>query len=245
MDRAELSPQEAAAVLRRAAELQATELDRSDALDTAAVVQLGRELGLREDAVRSALSEHRPPSQPASARPVLLGLDAEVLVRRHVAAGPEAVQAHVGAYLERQCMQRQRSRPDATRWRPRRGLLADLRRGLDLQKTLELKGVETVEVRTRAAGSGTSGPETEVEVAGSVSGARSEALGLLVALPSGVVAGVGVVLGVLTGPEALLALPVAGAAGSAGWLGARALVGGRRRQVAEAFESLLDGLPPG
>ena len=240
MDRAALSPQEAAAVLRRAAELQATELDRSDALDTAAVVQLGRELGLREDAVRSALREHRPPSAPASARPVLLGLDAEVLVRRQVAAGPEAVQAHVGAYLERQCMQRQRSRPDATRWRPRRGMLADLRRGLDLGRTLELKGVETVEVRTTAAG-----PRTEVEVAGSVSGSRSEALGLLVALPSGVVAGVGVVLGVVAGLEALLALPVAGAAGGAGWLGARALVGGRRRQVAEALEGVLDGLPPG
>jgi hypothetical protein len=240
VDRAALSPQEAAAVLRRAAELQATELDRSDALDTAAVVQLGRELGLREDAVRSALREHRPPSPPASARPVLLGLDAEVLVRRRVAAGPEAVQAHVGAYLDRQCMQRQRSRADATRWRPRRGLLADLRRGLDLGKTLELKGVETVEVRTAPSGAG-----TEVEVAGSVSGARSEALGMLVVLPSSVVAGIGVVIGMLTGPEALLALPVAGAAGGAGWLGARAVVDSRRRQVAEALEGVLDGLPPG
>ena len=52
-------------------------------------------------------------------------------------------------------------------------------------------------------------------------------------------------VGMLTGPEALLALPVAGAAGGAGWLGARAVVDSRRRQVAEALEGVLDGLPPG
>ena len=233
-----MTPEEAAAVLRRAAEIQAADLGRQDALDTAAVVQLGSELGLREDAVRSALLEQRRPRTTAAASPVLLGLDAEVLVRRHVAASPDAVQAHLGRYLELQLLQRQRSRPGGTSWRPRRGLAADLRRGLDLNRTIALKGVGAVEVQTEPEDGG-----TRVDVAVSVSDARSEALGYLVALPVGLVAGIGAVVGVLTGPEALLAVPLTGVAGGAGWLGARAVVSSRRRQVAEAFEGVLDGLP--
>jgi hypothetical protein len=116
-------------------------------------------------------------------------------------------------------------------------VLADLRRGLDLTKTLQLKGVSAVEVRTEPDGAG-----TRVDVAVSLSGARSEALGLLVALPTGVVTAVGVVAGLATGPEALVALPLAGAAGSAGWLGARAVLSTRRQQVTEAVEGVLDRL---
>ena len=234
-----MTPEEAAAVLRRAAEIQAADLGRQDALDTAAVVQLGSELGLREDAVRSALLEQRRPRTTAAASPVLLGLDAELLVRRHVAASPDAVQAHLGRYLELQWMQRQRSRPGATSWRPRRGLAADLRRGLDLNRSIALKGVGAVEVQTEPEDGG-----TRVDVAVSVSDARSEALGFLVALPVGLVAGVGAVVGALTtAPEALLSVPLTGVVGGAGWLGARAVVSSRRRQVAEAFEGVLDGLP--
>ena len=234
-----MTPEEAAAVLRRAAEIQAAHLGRQDALDTAAVVQLGSELGLREDAVRSALLEQRRPRTTAAASPVLLGLDAELLVQRHVAASPDAVQAHLGRYLELQWMQRQRSRPGATSWRPRRGLAADLRRGLDLNRSIALKGVGAVEVQTEPEDGG-----TRVDVAVSVSDARSEALGFLVALPVGLVAGVGAVVGALTtAPEALLSVPLTGVVGGAGWLGARAVVSSRRRQVAEAFEGVLDGLP--
>lgn len=233
-----MTPEQAAAVLRRAAELQAAELGREDALDAPAVLQLGRELGLREDAVRSALAEHRRPLATSSASSVLLGLDAEVLVRRHVEASPQAVQAHVGRWLERQWMQRCRSQPHATSWRPRRGVVADLRRGLDLARTIEVKGVAGVEVRTQEEGTG-----TQVDVAVSVRDARNEALGLLVALPTGVVAVAGAVLAVVAGAESLLALPAAGAAGGAGWLGARAVLSTRRRQVAEAVEGVLDEVP--
>lgn len=232
-----MTPEQAAAVLRRAAELQAADLSRDDVLDTAAVVQLGSELGLREDAVRSALAEHRAP--PAPTAPALLGLQAEVVVTRDVEADPQAVQAHVGRWLEQQWMQRHRSRPQTTSWRPRRGPLADLRRGLDLSRTIQLKGVAAVEVRAEPEGSG-----AQVTVAVSVSEARNEALGLLVALPTAAVGAIGVVGALATGAtEALLALPLAGAVGGAGWLGARAVVQSRRTQVAEAVEGALDALP--
>jgi hypothetical protein len=238
VDGAALTPDEAAAVLRRAAELDAADLERDGGLDTAAVLQLGSELGLREDAVRTALAEHRRLGLTSSdAAPVRLGLDAEVLMVRHVRAGPTAVQAHVGSWLEAQLMQRQRSRAGVTTWRPRRGMAADLRRGLDLMRTLELKGVGSVRVTTQPEGAG-----THVAVGVSLTGARSELLGLAVALPAGVVGAVAVVAGVVAGPEALLGLPLAGAAGGAGWLGARAALTSRRRQVAEAVEGLLDDL---
>lgn len=239
VDRAAMTPEEAAAVLRRAAELQAADLGREDALDAAAVVQLGSELGLREDAVRSALAERPGPgAMPGS--PVVLGLDAEVLVRRRVGAGPQAVQDHVGRWLQQQCMQRHRRLDDATTWRPRTGPLADLRRGLDLSRRIVVKGVAAVEVRTQAEGTG-----THVSIALSMTPARAEALGLLVALPTVAVGTATAVAGVLVGPEALLALPLTGAAGGAGWLGARTVLSNRKRQVADAVEGVLDGLPTG
>jgi hypothetical protein len=238
VDGAALTPDEAAAVLRRAAELDAADDERDGGLDTAAVVRLGSDLGLREDAVRTALAEHRRRGATAAdASPVVLGLDAEVLVERHLTARPEAVQAHVGSWLQAQLMQRQRSLAGVTTWRPRRGMAADLRRGLDLMRTLELKGVGSVRVATQPDGTG-----SRVAVGVSLTGARSELLGLAVALPAGAVGAVAVVAGLVAGPEALLGLPLAGAAGGAGWLGARAALTSRRRQVAEAVEVALDEL---
>lgn len=237
-----MSPDEAAAVLRRAAELDAADLDRDAGLDSAAVVQLGGELGLREDAVRTALAEHRGlvASTPASTPAVVLGLDADVVVERHLAAGSAAVQAHLGQWLRAQWMQRQRSQDGVTTWRPRRGALADLRRGLDLLRTIELKGVAVAQVRTWPEGDG-----TRVRVTVSLGGARAEALGWLVALPTGVVGGAALLASALAAPEALLGLPLAGVAGGAGWLGARAVLTSRKRQVAEAVECVLDELTPG
>ena len=178
-------------------------------------------------------------SEPAAAQAVEVYLD-HLAVERGLAANTLlSYRRDLGRYLEQQWMQRQRSRPGATSWRPRRGLAADLRRGLDLNRSIALKGVGAVEVQTEPEDGG-----TRVDVAVSVSDARSEALGFLVALPVGLVAGVGAVVGALTtAPEALLSVPLTGVVGGAGWLGARAVVSSRRRQVAEAFEGVLDGLP--
>jgi len=240
--KAAMTPDEAAQILRRAAEIQAAaDLHEDDALDAAAVVRLGSELGLREDAVRTALQERRGglPASAAGGRRVL-GLDAEVLVERHVALSAEAVQAGLGMWLRGQWMQRQRNEPGRTTWRPRRGPVADLRRGLDLLRTLELKGVGAVEVRTTSEDAG-----SRVSVVLSLSGTRTEALVGLVAFPAGAVGSIAALVVLLGTPEALLAMPLAGAAGGAGWLGARAAVQARRRQVAEVVERVLDDLQRG
>lgn len=234
-----MTPDEAAAVLRRAAEIQAaSHLHPELGLDVEAVHQLGSDLGLDEDAVRSALHERANTStaSAASSRKVL-GLGAEVAVERHIALSPDAVQAALGLWLRRQWMQRQRSEPGRTTWRARRGPAADLRRGLDVLRTLELKGVGAVEVRADEAGGA-----TRVRVAVSLNGARTEALIGLVALPAGVVAGSAVLFGLIAAPEALLAVPLAGAAGGAGWLGARAAVEARKRQIIETVDGVLDEL---
>lgn len=237
-----MTPDEAAAVLRRAAEIQAASDLRADAgLDVTGVLQLGSELGLREDAVRSALQERRHAQVPASTGSrTLLGLDAEVLVERHVPLSTEAVHAALAVWLRGQWMQRQRSEPGRTSWRARRGPVADLRRGLDVLRTLHLKGVGAVEVRTEAEDAG-----SHVSVALSLTGVRTEALLGMVALPAGATGGVVALATALVAPEVLLAVPLAGAAGGAGWLVARATLEARRRQVAEAVEGLLDELSRG
>ena len=237
-----MSPDEAAAVLRRAAEIQAArDLGPDDALDAAAVVQLGGELGLAEEAVQAALLERRRASTTSSLTSrTVLGLDAQVVVERYVPLRGDAVQGALGEWLRRECLERQRTEPGRTTWRARRGPAADLRRGLDVLRTLRLKGVGAVELRTEDEGDG-----TRVGVTLALTAARSEAVGLLVALPAGVVGGAAVVAGVVAGPEALLGLPLAAAAGGAGWLGARATLAARRRQVVEAVDSVLDELTHG
>lgn len=227
-----MSPDEAAAVLRRAAEIQAAR--DADALDAAAVAQLGSELGLSDDAVSAALAEHQ--RRPVTAHP-LLGLDADVVVERHVPMPPDAAQAALGLWLRREWMQRERAEPGRTTWRARRGSAADLRRGLDVFRTLRLKGVSAVELRTEDDAGG-----ARVTVVLSLTGARAEALGWLVAFPTVSLTGVAVLLGVVVQPEALLAVPLAGAAGCAGWFAARAAVEARKRQIAEAVEGVLDDL---
>lgn len=207
-----MTPDEAALVLRRAAEIQAASHLRPElGLDVEAVHQLGSDLGLDEDAVRSALLERANMSTAlaVSSRKVF-GLGAEAVVERHIELSPDAVQAALGLWLRRQWMHRQRS---------------------------ELKGVDAVEVRTDEEGGA-----TRVRVAASLDGARTQALVGLVALPAAVVAGSAFLLGLIVEPEALLALPLAGAAGGAGWLGARAAVEARKRQIIETVDGVLDEL---
>jgi len=234
-----MTPDEVALVLRRAAEIQAeSHLHPEPGLDIEAVHRLGSDLGLDEQAVSRALQERGNTStmSTAASRKVL-GLNAEAVVERRIALSPDAVQTALGPWLRRQWMQRQRTEPGRTTWRARRGPAADLRRGLDVLRTLELKGVGAVEVLAHEEGGA-----TRVRVTASLNGVRTEALVGLVALPAGVVAGSAVLLGLIASPEALLALPLAGAAGGAGWLGARAAVEARKRQIIETVDGVLDEL---
>lgn len=235
-----MTPDEAAVVLRRAAEIQtASQLREDDVLDESALVRLGSELGLSEDVVRTALEErHAGPETPV--RRTVLGLDAEVLVQRHISLPVDGALAGTGRWLGGQCLQRQRIEPGRSTWQPRRGLAADLQRGLDWNGRLELKGVTAVEVRAAPDGAG-----SRVSVALSLSGSRTEALVGFVALPGGAIGGVSVLFALLGAPEALLGLPAAGVVSGAGWFGARATVQARRRKVVDAVERVLDELTHG
>ena len=237
-----MTPDEAAVVLRRAAELQAaSQLREDDVLDASALVRLGSELGLSEEVVRTALQErHAGPGPGTGARRSVLGVDAEVLVQRQTSLTVEEALAGTGRWLVGQCLQRQRIEPGRTTWQPRRGLAADLQRGLDWNGRLELKGVTAVEVRAVPDGAG-----SRVSVALSLSGSRTEALVWLMALPGGAIAGGSVLFALLGAPEALLGLPAAGAVSGAGWFGARATVQARRQKVADAVERALDELTLG
>ena len=104
------------------------------------------------------------------------------------------MQAHLGRYLEQQWMQRQRSPAGAHQLAPAsRRRPPDLRRGLDLTRSIALKRRRGGQ-RCRPRPARTAG--TRVDVAASVSDARSEALGYLVAAAApGSSRGVGVVVG--------------------------------------------------
>lgn len=242
MEQRSLTPDEAAVVLHRAAELQAAH-ERAghsgDLLNADDVVTLGRELGLRDDAVQAALAERRAPALPDPAPP-LLGLRATVVIEREVRLTPEQAQARVGTWLEAQWFDAQRRRPGHVRWRARTGVAADLRRGVDVMGTLRLKGVRIVDVRTTPA---KLDDVTDLRLDVAATGTRAELVGGLVVAPAGLVAAGTVLAAALASPVLLVALPGAAAVGGAGWLGARAALTRRGRTLRDDVEAFLDGLP--
>ena len=242
-DGARLSEEEVALVLRRAGELQSQrQHGRGTELDVAAVVEVGREVGLDAELVRRAAQEVRsgllPLPQSGARR--WLGPDTLTLARR-VPGGVDAASQRVGDFLHAQWFEPARTpRLGLGVWRPRKGLLADLRRSVDLDGRLGLRGVRQVKVSV------TQDDEDEVLVRldADLRDYRLGLLGGLVATPAVVGAGLGVVVTALTqDPEWLLALGGGGGVtAGAGYVGARQAQRARRESVAEVLAGFLDAL---
>jgi hypothetical protein len=147
MEGGQLSQEEIAVVLRRAAELDRTQ-DESDRLDTAAVEAAAVEAGLSRPAVCQALAELRvgaiEPS-PGAGQRVLLG-PALLTVRRVVPGPLEAVKREMWAYLSAQLFEQRRDFGERTVWTRREGLLPSVRRSLDLNHRLTLNGVRSLQL---------------------------------------------------------------------------------------------------
>ncbi len=225
-----LSPEEAAAVLRRASELDAQrQIPAEDHLDEDVVRQAAADVGLSEAAVERAVTELRrghltpAPDLPPGRR---AGLDAHVVVS-HPSTQATALEPWLGS----QWFEVRRRRGATVDWEPRTGLAAKARRAADVQKKLRLSDVRTLRVEPDGDG---------VRLTADLGDLRNGLLGGMVALPAVVVAGVVLLPG---GPEALLAAPAALAAGGLGWTGARHSLVSRRQRVRDVLELVLDAPP--
>jgi len=123
-------------VLARAAELQAAsgeEIDASDTLTDAQILDLGREVGLSPAALRQALAEERSRLVPVKATDVsisqtLLG-DARVGAQRVVRGSPARVLETLDRWMQRdELLRTVRQRPDSLMWEPTRGFVGSIRR---------------------------------------------------------------------------------------------------------------------
>ena len=237
-----LSQDDAALVLRRAAELDTAALQAHDVLEEQVVRDAAREVGLSDAAVEQAVQEWRAgvlaplPELSADRR---LGLLATVAVETRVLLPPEVARERLDAWLQGQWFERRRTRGQETEWAPRSGLVASTRRTVDLQHRLRLSGVGRVRACVAPAAAG-----SRVRVVADLGSTRAQLLAGMVAGPAVAVgAGVGVAVGAGESlPELLLALPAALGAGGLGWLGASSVLGSRREHVEEELERVLDEL---
>lgn len=122
-------------VLARAAELQAGSPDISESLSEEQIVELGKEVGLTPEHLKQALAEERtrvvlPAEQGLAAR---IAGPAVVAAGRTVRGSVAEVLADLDAWMHKEeCLQVQRRMADRIVWEPRRDLIGNLRRGLNL-----------------------------------------------------------------------------------------------------------------
>ncbi|MDP8954152.1 MAG: hypothetical protein M3N37_04400 [Actinomycetota bacterium] len=154
MEGGRLTQEQIAKVLRRAAELDRTP-DDDPRLEAAAVEAAAVEAGLSPTSVSQALAELQvgalEPVLPA--RVGLLG-PPSLTVQRAVPGPRSAVDTAVRAWLSGQLFEQRRQFGDRERWTPREGVLASVRRGLDLNHRISLNGVRSLEFALAASPAG-------------------------------------------------------------------------------------------
>jgi hypothetical protein len=192
-----LSQEDLALVVKRAAELHLAGTGQPDAmLDEEAVLAVLQEAGVSKDAAGQALSEWRrgslehgitlPAPVPRSA------MDPTAAVARRLPIPSERVVDVLDAALGRHLFMRGRRsghNPSSGEWVPRRGMLADLRRGLDFRGSLLLKDLNRIRVEVVPAGP----DDSRVTLTADISSYRGRLLGFMVGLP--VVAAIGFGIG--------------------------------------------------
>ncbi len=245
--RVTLTRDEVAQVLHRASEIDAAADGQftGDRYDTEAVEQAAAEVGLSPAAVRQAVAELRIGALPGGRAVPTKRVDRNraaasrfVTQQRLVDRRPEAVHAAVDRFLRSQMLELRRRSGDRSLFRPRRDLVAGLRRGLDFAGAIKLDGIRTVSLLVTPADE-----RTLVRLEAELASSR----GNVVAGAAGTGAGVALVMGLAGAlaaePGLVIAAVPAGAAVGAGGL---RVAGGRWRQrrddVDEVLAALLDRL---
>jgi hypothetical protein len=247
-----LSQTELAAVLKRAAELDAEGgglpvplggLD-PDVVEAAAV-----EAGLSPQAVRRALDEVLHPDEQAPDVYAAGRLPTrEMVVEREVPGSVDEVEARIGRFLRRQLFVQQRVFADGSRWGPKRGVVANIQKGIDPGGRLALKQVRAVSITLSTLDPA---PEADrgsvlVRVGLDLSGVRSiHATWLGVGGAAGALAMVGTAGAVGVDPLALLSVPVAGGLTFGGHVVGRREARSEVDKIHTAVAGLLDQLEHG
>jgi hypothetical protein len=245
--RVTLTRDEVARVLHRASEIEAAAdgPGGADGYDAEAIERAAVEVGLSAAAVRQAVAELRvgvlPDDGAAPAKRANRSRAATsrfVTQQRLVERRPEAVHAAVDRFLRSQMLELRRRSADRSLYRPRRDLVASLRRGLDFAGAIKLDGIRTVSLLVTPADE-----RTLVCVEAELTSSR----GNVMAGAAGVGAAVAVLMGLggalAAEPGLVIASVPTGAAVGAGGL---RVAGGRWRQrradVDEVLAALLDRL---
>lgn len=230
MSEVEISSEEAAAVFRRAAELDLRRTaPQGRELDLAALEQAGIEAGLSRDAIRQALAEVKAGAL-APRRHV-------VVVARTLDMAERDLERAVAAFMKQQNCRLVRRLEDRTIWCPDRSFWGNIRRTIDFGKKIVLR--EVGEVTTCVVGipgePGRSHVRFEVDMVRIKRGWN--------VLPSAIgVAGVaGMTVAAAFEPVVLIpVVPGAAAALGGAMVGARAGYRGSVRRNATAIERFLD-----
>ncbi|MGH9287817.1 MAG: hypothetical protein ACRD0V_05905 [Acidimicrobiales bacterium] len=245
--RVTLTRDEVARVLHRASEIEAATDGQlsGDRYDAEAVEQAAAEVGLSPAAVRQAVAELRIGALPGYGAVPVKRVDRSrvaasrfVTQQRLVERRPDAVHAAVDRFLRSQMLELRRRSGDRSLFRPRRDLVASLRRGLDFAGAIKLDGIRTVSLLVTPADE-----RTLVRLEAELASSRAN----VVAGAAGTGAGVALLMGVggalAAEPGLVIAAVPAGAAVGAGGL---RVAGGRWRQrrdnVDEVLAALLDRL---
>lgn len=146
MEGGRLTQEQIATVLRRAAELDQDQ-GPDDRLDAAAVEAAAIEAGLTSASVCQALAELRVGALDVGSpsRDGLLG-SSSLTVQRTVPGPRSSVEGAVRAWLSSQLFEQRRHFGDRTLWQRREGMLANVRRHLDVNHHLALNGVRSLEL---------------------------------------------------------------------------------------------------
>jgi hypothetical protein len=255
---AALTPDEVAAVLRRAAELDAAVDDATGEqygrVDLVTVEQAASEVGLSPAAVRQAYAELQTGAiEPAGAVPArhagrILG-PSTIVEQRVVHLPPEQVRDRVGAFLRRQTFELRRSTPESSLWRRREDVAASFRRAFDFSKNIKLEDPRAITVHLTSVVDQDGRSATLVRLEADIGQVKTGAA-------VGAISGAGVA-GAFAGitfalvgappvaPELLLGWGAGWAAFTPAGLGiARYGLNRKRAKVAELLALFLDGLGP-
>lgn len=237
-----LSQAELAAVLRRATELDARgDLELPEArLDPALVEAAAVEAGLSRAAVRQAMGEvlQGADTPQVYADKGLLPVS-QLAVVREVPGASDELDARIGHFLRRQLFTQQRIFANGSRWAPRKGWTANIRRGTDPGGRFVLKSVRSVEVTLTP----TAEDRVVVRVVLDLSQLRTTHRSYLAGgAAGGVLVGGGAVAAFGVDPITLAAVPVAGGVVVGGHFLGRATARNEAEGIHTAVAGLLDRL---
>jgi hypothetical protein len=231
----DVTSDEAAAVFRRAAELdQHKTHDPGMGLDLAALEQAGMEAGLSRASIRQALAEVRA-GAPAPGQP-------DAVVARTLNSNAPAVARELERFMHRQNFRVLRRLEDRTVWVPDRSLAAAIRKVTDWNRRIVLSEATRVTTCVVAV---PSEDRAHVRFEIDIGAVRWGWYAMPIAVGAAGAVGVAAAVVLGTAPEVLIAAPGAVALTGGAYAGARAGIKGSVRRNANGIERFLDHLEHG